>query len=116
MAKAKSKPDPDLMVRELARLLKSVADENRLKILFMLAEHGEMHVGAIGEELDQSQPAVSHHLAQLKSAGLVDVRREGKFNYYASNPTGVSQVFAEMFPSGPAKVNLGGVEISLKKK
>ncbi len=123
MAKTPSRPktapkgDPDTTIREIARVMRSLADENRLRILFMLAEHGEMHVSAIGEELGQSQPAVSHHLAQLKNAGLVETRRDGKFNFYAPSSTGLATVVAELFPAGtPAKITLGGVEISFKRK
>lgn len=107
---------PDRLLRELTRVFKSLADEQRLKILFLLAERGELNVSTIGEELDQSQPAVSHHLTQLKAAGLIDFRREGKFNFYALNPTGIVDLLAVAFPDGPAKVSFGGVEASFKAK
>jgi ArsR family transcriptional regulator len=104
-------------VRPLTELFKSLADEHRVKILFMLAERGEMSVTAIGSELDQSQPAVSHHLAQLKSAGLIEFRRDGKFNYYAISPTGFASLLDRLFPHGtPARLSLGGVEIHFKRK
>lgn len=107
----------DETLTELTRVLKSLADENRLRILFMLARRGELHVSAIGDELGQSQPAVSHHLAQLKNAGLVEPRRDGKYNFYALNPGGLSAVVGEMFPAGtPPKLALGGVEITFKRK
>jgi ArsR family transcriptional regulator len=101
----------------MTTLFKSLADEHRVRILFLLAERGEMHVSAIGDELGQSQPAVSHHLAQLRSAGLIDFRRDGKFNYYAINPTGLSDLVGQFFPAGtPARLTLGGVEISFRRR
>src|SRR5437660_848718 len=51
--------------QQAAALLKQVSDPTRLRIILMLAE-GERHVGAISEVVDQSQPAVSHHLALLR--------------------------------------------------
>ena len=104
-------------VKELSEFFKSLADENRLKILFMLAENGELNVSAIGEQLGQSQPAVSHHLTQLKTAGLVEYRREGKFNYYALHPTGLHELVDHLFPDGgPTRLTLGGVEVAFKRK
>jgi ArsR family transcriptional regulator len=69
--------------RELVEALKLLADQSRLKILLDLAREGELHVSALCERLGQAQPAVSHHLALLKYAGLVEMRRAGKFNYYS---------------------------------
>jgi len=66
----------------LAQVFKLLADESRLKILLALAQEGEMHVSALCDLLDQSQPAVSHHLTLLRMAGLVGYRRDGKHNYY----------------------------------
>ncbi|OWK46899.1 Transcriptional regulator [Fimbriiglobus ruber] len=104
-------------MRKLTDVLKSIADENRLRILLMLAESGEMNVSAIGDALGQSQPAVSHHLNQLRNAGLIEFRRDGKFNFYALNPTGLHELIDQLFPhGGPARIPLGGVEIAFKRK
>ena len=67
--------------QQAAALLKQVSDPTRLRIILMLAE-GERHVGAISEVVDQSQPAVSHHLALLRHGGLIAPRRQGKNNFY----------------------------------
>ncbi len=69
--------------QNLIRTFKLLADETRLKTLLLLAREGELHVSALCERLSQSQPAVSHHLALLRAAGLIDSRRDGKHNYYA---------------------------------
>ena len=74
---------PDVAIKELATLFKLVADETRLRILYFLTQRPELHVGALCDLLRQSQPAVSHHLALLRSAGLIDRRRDGKHNFYA---------------------------------
>lgn len=103
-------------IRKLTKLFKSMADEHRLKILFMLARSGEMSVSAIGDELGQSQPAVSHHLTQLRNVGLIDFRRDGRFNFYALSPDGMAELLENVFPSGPARVAVGGVEMSFKSR
>lgn len=80
--KKKSAPMGERHVKALSKKFKLLADANRLKILIMLARDGEAHVTALCEMLGQSQPAVSHHLTLLRTAGLVGFRRDGKFNYY----------------------------------
>ncbi|MEY4762388.1 MAG: hypothetical protein RLZZ200_2244 [Pseudomonadota bacterium] len=78
---------PDLAVMhqhadEAARLLKALANENRLLILCLLAQ-GERSVTALNAQLDLSQSALSQHLAVLRSDGLVQTRREAQTIYYA---------------------------------
>ena len=70
-----------------AILLKQVSDPTRLLTILMLAE-GEQHVGAICAELNQSQPAVSHHLALLRHGRIVAPRRQGKNNFYGLTEVG----------------------------
>jgi DNA-binding transcriptional ArsR family regulator len=53
----------------------------RLHLVWLLAD-GERDVGTLAEEVGQSVPTVSHHLAKLKLAGLVHARREGKRQVY----------------------------------
>ena len=102
---------------ELSRLFKSLSDMNRLKILLLLAHRGAMHVSAIGEHLSQSQPAVSHHLTQLKNAGLIDFRREGKFNYYSLNEAGLHPLFEQFFGDEASwKLQLAGIEATFRRK
>jgi len=70
-----------------ATLLKQVSDPTRLQVILMLSD-GERHVGALSEELSQSQPAVSHHLALLRHGGIISPRRQGKNNFYGLTETG----------------------------
>lgn len=64
-----------------AFLAKSLSDGNRMRIL-QLISGGRKSVSAIVEELQLSQPLVSHHLKELKRSLLVRVEREGPFVYY----------------------------------
>jgi DNA-binding transcriptional ArsR family regulator len=68
-------------------LLKQVSDPTRLQVVLMLAD-GEKHVGALCEQLSQSQPAVSHHLALLRHGGIIAPRRQGKNNFYGLTEVG----------------------------
>jgi DNA-binding transcriptional ArsR family regulator len=65
----------------MAFLIKSLADENRLRILLLLT-NGKKSVSSIVEELSLSQPLVSHHLKELRRSLLVKVERSGPFIYY----------------------------------
>lgn len=74
------------LAQELVRLFKLMADETRLRILHFLMQAQELNVRTLCGLLDQSQPAVSHHLALLKEAGLIECRRDGKHNFYRIVP------------------------------
>lgn len=67
---------------QAVRLLKTLANENRLLIMCVLAE-GECSVGALNEQIDLSQSALSQHLAVLRDQGLVQTRRQSQTIYYS---------------------------------
>ena len=110
-------PIPDRLLRNLTDVFKSLADRSRLKILFMLAADGELNVSTIGNRLGQSQPAVSHHLTQLKKAGLIDYRRDGKFNFYRIDPEGLGPLVKDLFPEVGAtpRLTFGGLDVLFKR-
>jgi DNA-binding transcriptional ArsR family regulator len=96
-ASKKSQKEADLRAQQARRasvLLKHVSDPTRLQVILILSE-GERHVGALCEQLSQSQPAVSHHLALLRHGGIIAPRRQGKNNFYSLTETG------ESIPSEP---------------
>jgi len=63
---------------------KAIADETRQKIMSECCCCW-LSVNEIVEKMDVSQPTVSHHLAILRDAGLVDIREEGKQTFYTLN-------------------------------
>lgn len=75
-------PVSDALLREFTQIFKLLSDETRLRVLVLLAQGGELHVTELCERLGQSQPAVSHHLALMRVAGLIEARRSGKHNFY----------------------------------
>lgn len=62
-------------------IFKALSDPTRLRLLNLMSE-GEVCVCFLGEVLKVVQPKVSRHLAYLKRAGIVSVRREGKWMHY----------------------------------
>ena len=74
---------PNALEQDLCRVFKLMSDETRLRILLYLAREGELHVSAMCKRLGQSQPAVSHHLALLRNAEIIEPRRDGKHNFYS---------------------------------
>lgn len=67
--------------RRAAILLKQISDPTRLQVLLRLDE-GEIHVTSLCSELQQSTPALIHHLALLRHSRLIAPQRRGKTNYY----------------------------------
>ena len=65
---------------------KALADPTRRRILELLRD-GDLTAGELAEHFDISKPSLSHHLATLKSAGLVSDERRGQNNVYSLNTT-----------------------------
>ena len=87
----------DQLEKELVQVFKLLSDETRLRILLYLARQGELHVTALCDKLGQSQPAVSHHLALLRVAGLIEARRDGKHNFYSVRAKHFHRLMTEIF-------------------
>lgn len=69
-------------VTTLSGLLKIVSEESRLKLLCILRQ-GEHCVCEIMEHVDLSQSLISHHLSDLKEAGVVIDEKRGLRVYYS---------------------------------
>ena len=74
--------------------LAALAQESRLAIFRILVKRGpEGYTPTqLGERLSVSSPTLSFHLKELQLAGLVDVRRDGRFLYYRPNFTHMNQL------------------------
>ena len=96
-AKVPQLPISDRNMASIVQVFKLLADDSRLRIMLTLSREGEMHVTALCEMLDQSQPAVSHHLTLLRMAGLVGFRRDGKFNFYYMDGMHLGTVLDSLF-------------------
>jgi ArsR family transcriptional regulator, arsenate/arsenite/antimonite-responsive transcriptional repressor len=63
---------------------KAIADDTRQQIMRMCCCEW-CSVGDVAARLEVTQPTVSHHLAILRDAGLVELRHEGKQTFYTLN-------------------------------
>jgi ubiquinone/menaquinone biosynthesis C-methylase UbiE len=75
--------------------LRLLADPSRLRVL-LLVEREELSVAELQEILGMGQSRISTHLAQLKQAGLVEDRRNGKSILYRLKPGAQANGFTEM--------------------
>lgn len=66
----------------LADRFKLLADAGRLRMIYALLEAGELCVCDLAATVGTSESATSHQLRQLRLAGLVRTRREGRTIYY----------------------------------
>jgi ArsR family transcriptional regulator len=104
-ARKKVKPRNDIpelssqLEKDIIQVFKLLSDETRLRILMYLLREGELHVTAMCERLRQCQPAVSHHLALLRVAGIIEARRDGKHNFYSILAKRFRQLLKGVFES-----------------
>ncbi len=66
----------------LVQLFKCLADETRLNATLLLHKEGELCVCELMDALNDSQPKISRHLAQLRNCGLLSDERRGQWVYY----------------------------------
>ena len=71
-------------MRDIVQIFKALSDETRLRILCLLSQH-ELCVCELVDILGMAQSRISHQLQILKSARLVNDRREGKWIVYSLN-------------------------------
>lgn len=74
--------------KSLSLMLKTLADENRLKILRLLNQQ-EVTVNELACACQLSDPTISHHLSRLRAAGLVNLRVDGNQHFYHINLDGL---------------------------
>jgi ArsR family transcriptional regulator len=76
-----------MKTKDAVESLAALAQESRLAIFRMLVKRGPEGYtpSQLGEKLEVSSPTLSFHLKELQQAGLVDVRRDGRYLYYRPN-------------------------------
>lgn len=60
-----------------------MADEIRLRCLLLIARQGELCVYELVAALDEPQPKISRHLAQMRNHGLLNTRRQDQWIFYS---------------------------------
>lgn len=74
--------------RKTALIFKAFCDENRIKILQLLLD-GEKCACRLLEEMNITQPTLSHHMKILCDSGIVVGRKEGKWIHYSLSDEGI---------------------------
>jgi len=95
--------------REIAAVFKALGDENRIHILKLL-RNGEVCTCRLLEELNISQPTLSHHMKILCESGIVVGRKEGKWMHYSINcegACGVRKLFLDLTSPANRPANCG---------
>jgi DNA-binding transcriptional ArsR family regulator len=80
----------DEQASEFARRAAGLADATRFRIASVLAEGGELCVCDLAWITGRAENLVSHHVRQLRSAGLASSRRQGKMVLYQLTPPGAA--------------------------
>jgi rhodanese-related sulfurtransferase/DNA-binding transcriptional ArsR family regulator len=80
---------------QFAAVAKAIAHAHRLELLELLAQ-GERSVEALADKAGLSTANTSQHLQQMRRAGVVSTRREGKFVYYAVSDAAVLHLLAAL--------------------
>lgn len=73
--------------KKTATIFKAFCDENRIRILKLLTT-GEKCACKLLEEINITQPTMSHHMKILCDSGVVVGRKEGKWMHYSISPDG----------------------------
>jgi ArsR family transcriptional regulator, arsenate/arsenite/antimonite-responsive transcriptional repressor len=69
--------------RASAPIFNALGDKFRQDIVMLLAQQERLNVGQIAERMPLSRPAISHHLKVLLQAGLVQMERVSRENFYS---------------------------------
>ena len=77
--------------KKTATMFKAFCDENRLQILSLL-QSGEKCGCRLLEEMQITQPTLSHHMKVLCDSGVVKGRKEGKWMHYSISEEGMDAV------------------------
>lgn len=81
----------------LNAIFKALADPTRRVILEMLLQK-DLTAGQIAERFEMSKPSISHHLNQLKLAGLVQDERRGQHVVYSLNTKVLQDILTWIVP------------------
>ncbi|WP_082819258.1 ArsR/SmtB family transcription factor [Brevibacterium linens] len=86
--------------QDFARILKSVADPTRLRLVSLIAGHEQQEacVCDLTEPVGLGQPTVSHHLKILVDAGVLRREKRGVWSYYSLEADTLNRLSAFLSP------------------
>lgn len=83
-------------LNDMARKIRTIGDEARLKILCVIMNEGKICVSEIAKKLDLSIAIVSHHLQALKEENILTSERDGKNICYRLSNDNFTRDFKEL--------------------
>jgi ArsR family transcriptional regulator len=102
-AAARSAAPPRLTRAQRTAILKALADPRRFELLEKIARtQCPLTCTMAGEALSISAATLSHHIKELQTSGLIDVRREGKFAFLTVKPGVLEALSAHLQSLSPA--------------
>ena len=100
--------------REPADIFKLMSDSTRLRILMLIEDEKELCVSDIAEAMQEIQPKISRHLAQMRTLNILATRRHGQQVFYhlaKELPVWVKEVLAVVRMGNPAFINLEKIRL-----
>ncbi|MDQ0243014.1 DNA-binding transcriptional ArsR family regulator [Bacillus fengqiuensis] len=84
-------------IQHVTKMLKALADETRMKIVFALYKGGELCVCDVANITGATVATTSHHLRLLRNMGIAKYRKEGKLAFYSLDDEHVEQLIEIAF-------------------
>ena len=91
---AQTRPIPPVVAQRLAAVFKSLSDPTRLRIISLVSER-EYCVTDLVAALGMEQSTISHQLRDMRVAGWVRYRREGRHVFYALDDEHVRALYRQ---------------------
>jgi DNA-binding transcriptional ArsR family regulator len=79
-------------IQTTAKIFKSLADDTRMKIAYILCQEQELCVCDVANTIGSTTATASHHLRLLRNMGLAKYRKEGKLVFYSLDDEHVKQL------------------------
>ena len=105
MAKSKEKTAADSLAGRNFEVIQVLSDINRIRILRLLSEKGELCAQDILTHFPITQPTLSHHMNVLLDNRLVDARKSGRRVFYSVSRKGLEDIigfFSSLLEATPA--------------
>ncbi len=119
MAKSREKSTADSLTGRNFEVIQVLSDTNRIRILRLLSEQGELCAQEILTHFPITQPTLSHHMNVLLDNRLVDARKSGRRVFYSVSREGLEDIigfFSSLLekPAASPVMNTGMTEIIRK--
>src|SRR5580698_729373 len=91
-------------------VLKALSDATRLGIMSRIASTEELPCTSLERELPISKSTISYHMRILRHAGLIDIRKDGRYYHYRVRSPEIEQVFPgllEQFVARGRSISVG---------